>query len=268
MANRGLARGTYGRSIKLAYKQVCGVVLAQSEELIPVPFEDPFSKIQSLVYMNGSDRQRARLRLLSSTSRRFLGTLVSAIRMDMDGYLPDADESRVNSAQDPTYTPPVERPRDKIVRETVKLLQDEELKLLNGEQRRLLKVRKLSYPCIAKVPSGTDPKERATRVAGVLKAVLMTRKYDPDGPKGPQAVTPEEMLAEVKDSEDFRSRLDISIYNSGSGLAGEAKTTQGTKRSTCGDEDELDLTGQLSSLSMRTSMEDGQGGASPKKSRK
>jgi hypothetical protein len=42
----------------------------------------------------------------------------------------------------------------------------------------------MSYACIAKVPSGTDPKERATRVAGVLKAVLMTRKYDPNGPKG------------------------------------------------------------------------------------
>jgi hypothetical protein len=104
--------------------------------------------------------------------------------MEMDGCLPDADQGRVNSAQDPTSTPPVERLRAKIVRETVKLLQDEALKLLNGEQRRLLKVRELSYSCIAKVPSGTDPKERATRVAGVLKAVLMTRKYDPDGPKG------------------------------------------------------------------------------------
>jgi hypothetical protein len=44
MANRGLARGVYGRSIKLAHEQVCGVVLVRSEELIPVPFEDPFSE--------------------------------------------------------------------------------------------------------------------------------------------------------------------------------------------------------------------------------
>jgi hypothetical protein len=36
---------------------------------------------------------------------------------------------------------------------------------------------------------------------------------------GPQAVTPQEMLAEVKDSEDFRSRLDIRTYNSGSGVS-------------------------------------------------
>lgn len=104
--------------------------------------------------------------------------------MDMEGCLPDADESRVNSAQDPTYTPPVERLRVKIVGETVKLLQDKELNLLSDDQRELLVVRKLRYACIAKVPSGTDPRERASRVAGVLKAVLMTRKYDPNGPKG------------------------------------------------------------------------------------
>jgi hypothetical protein len=104
--------------------------------------------------------------------------------MNMNGYLPDADEIQVNSAPDPTYAPPVERLRVRIVRETVELLLDEKLKLLNGEQRRLLVVRDLSYACIAKVPSGTDPMERATRVAGVLKAVLLTRRYDPDGPKG------------------------------------------------------------------------------------
>jgi hypothetical protein len=38
---------------------------------------------------------------------------------------------------------------------------------------------------------------------------------------GPQAVTPQEMLAEVEDSEDFRSRLGISTYNSGSGVSGK-----------------------------------------------
>jgi hypothetical protein len=52
MANRGLARGVYGRSIKLAHEQVCGVVLVRSEELIPVPFEDPFSEFWSLVYIS------------------------------------------------------------------------------------------------------------------------------------------------------------------------------------------------------------------------
>jgi hypothetical protein len=104
--------------------------------------------------------------------------------MDSDDYLSHADGARVNSAQNLTYAPPVERLKDRIVRETVELLLDEELKLLNDKQRRLLVVRDMSYACIAKVPSGTDPKERATRVAGVLKAVLMTRKYDPNGPKG------------------------------------------------------------------------------------
>jgi hypothetical protein len=95
--------------------------------------------------------------------------------MDSDDYLSHADGARVNSAQNLTYAPPVERLKDRIVRETVELLLDEELKLLNDKQRRLLVVR---YELRMHSKSPIWHRPEGTRNSGSWR--LESRSYDPE----------------------------------------------------------------------------------------